>query len=128
MEPAYLFGRYTPKTWKLKVVEIEQSGEVNDSTEQYYQEALHDAAHQSGPEHKDVAEAATYLADLYMFLERYGEAEALYRRALKIYAKALGDESMVYSMALRNLAEALQARGKADEADKMRYQARGIFG
>ncbi|MBX9720441.1 MAG: tetratricopeptide repeat protein, partial [Candidatus Obscuribacterales bacterium] len=75
-----------------------------------------------------VAEASTYLADLYMFLQRYLEAEVHYKRALKIYASSHGEESMIYSMALRNLAEAYSARGKIEEASRLRYQARGIFG
>ncbi len=116
------------KAWRMKVVEIESKREVDDSTEQHYQEALHAAAQACGSDHPEVAEAAGYLADLYMFLERYGEAEALYRRALKIYKNTLGDEHMIYSMALRNLAVVLEVRGKADEAKRLRYEARGIFG
>jgi tetratricopeptide (TPR) repeat protein len=116
------------KTWRMKLVQIETSGEVDELTEQHYQEALHEAAQMNGPDHPDVGEAASYLADLYMFFGRYQEAEILYRRALKIYSSVFGEDHMIYSMALRNLAEALQARGKTNDAHRLRFQARGIFG
>ena len=116
------------KTWRLKVIHNETTCEVDDLTEEKYQDALYEAARQSGANHPDVGEAASYLADLYLYLERYQEAEVLYRRALKIYARAYGNEHMIYSMALRNLAVALQARGKFAESRALRQQARGIFG
>lgn len=116
------------KAWRMKVVEVESKGEIDESTEQLYQEALHEAAQTCGSDHPEFAEAAGYLADLYMFLGRHAEAEALYRRALKIYKNTIGDEHMIYSMALRNLAAVLELRGKADEATRLRYEARGIFG
>lgn len=120
--------RSATKTWRLKVLELESSLEIDESTEHYYQEAMQAAAKECGPDHPEVAEAATYLGDLLMFFKRYVEAEALYRRALKIYGSTFGEDHMIYSMALRNLAAAAEARGKTDEAKKLRYQARDIFG
>lgn len=120
--------RPSQQRWKLKLLQAESTRAVDEDTELIYQDAMHQAIQQVGSEHPDVAEAATYLADLYLFLERYQEAEVLYRRALKIYAATLGKDHMLYSMCLRNLAVALAARGKDEEAIKARSEARGIFG
>ncbi len=123
-----LIERVPKASWKVTLGQAEASREVNHGTEQAYQEALFSATQEFGPEHPDVAEAATYLGDLYLFLERHTEAEILYRRALTIYKKRYGKDHMLYSMALRNLAEVLDARGKDTEAKILRSQARGIFG
>lgn len=120
--------RPAQKRWKIKLVDPENTLRVDEHTEELYQDALHQAAQQVGQDHPDVAEAASYLGDLYMYLERFAEAEALYRRALRIYGNTLGDDHMLYSMSLRNLASCLDARGKQGEALKLRSQARGIFG
>lgn len=128
MEAIPWHDRPAQKRWKVLLVHPETSLKVNENTEQIYQDALHQAVQQVGADHPDVAEAATYLADLYMYLERYAEAEALYRRALKINALTLGDDHMVYSMSLRNLAVCFEARGKKADADNLRRRARGIFG
>lgn len=128
MQPSSARKNSSSKSWRFRLLELESSLELDETTVQCYQEVLYEAAQDCGPEHRDVAEVATHLADLFMILERYLEAEVHYRRALKIYAAALGDEHMIYSMALRNLAEALQARGKTEEAQNLRFQARGIFG
>jgi tetratricopeptide (TPR) repeat protein len=128
MEAIPWHDRPAQKRWKVQLVHAETSLKVDKNTEELYQDALHQAVQQVGHDHPDVAEAATYLADLYMYLERFTEAESLYRRAIKIYALTLGDDHMVYSMSLRNLADCLEARGKRTDAENMRSQARGIFG
>lgn len=128
MEAVPWHDRPAQKRWKVQLVHAETSLKVDKHTEELYREALRDAVRQVGQDHPDVAEAATYLADLYMFLERFAEAESLYRRALKINALTLGDDHMVYSMSLRNLAVCLQAQGKETAAETMRSRARGIFG
>lgn len=125
---AELVQRVPQRSWKIMVIDAESSGEVNHRTEQVYIAALESATLEFGADHLDVAEAATYLADLYLFLERYDEAETLYRKAVAIYRKRFGKEHMLYSMALRNLAEALYALGKETDAKILRSQARGIFG
>ena len=130
--PEWRYRSSSTRAWRLKVLELEserqESGAIDESTEKYYREAMHAAAQQCGPDHPEVAEAATYLADLLMHFQRYVEAEALYRRAMQIYAATHGDEHMVYSMALRNLAVAMKARGKTEAAERLRQQARNIFG
>ncbi len=128
MEAIPWHDRPAQKRWKVQLVHAETSLKVDKNTEELYQDALHQAVQQVGHDHPDVAEAATYLADLYMYLERFTEAESLYRRAIKIYALTLGDDHMVYSMSLRNLAACLEARGKRTDAENTRVQARGIFG
>lgn len=118
----------TTSAWKLKIVEAEKPQEREKELELTYQECLYLTAREKGSVHPAVAEAATFLGDLYINQNRYAEAEALYRRALQIYEKTLGKNHMIYSMALRNLAEALRARGAAEEAEALRLEARGIFG
>lgn len=125
---AELIQRVPKQSWKVSVIEAENSREVTHTTEELYKAALDLAMHECGPDHPDVAEAATYLGDLYLFLERYDDAEVLYRKALDIYRRRFGREHMLYSMALRNLAEVLQSIGKDTEAKILRSQARGIFG
>jgi len=49
-----------------------------------------------GPEHPDTAQSLSNLALLYRFQGKYAEAEALYKRSLEIYEKAVGPNPSRY--------------------------------
>ena len=54
---------------------------------------------------------------------QYAEAEPLYRQALAINQKALGEEHPAYATDLSNLAFVLQATGQYAEAEPLYHQA-----
>ena len=72
-----------------------------------------------GPEHTDVANTLNTLAQLYVVLGQYGEAEVLFKRSLAIFEKAYGPESRNVGVALGNLAVLYQTQGRSAEAEPL---------
>ncbi|MBA2679460.1 MAG: tetratricopeptide repeat protein [Ktedonobacteraceae bacterium] len=58
---------------------------------------------------------------------RYGEAEPLYRRALRIREEQLGGEHPETARSLNNLAELYRVQGKYEEAEPLYRRALKIF-
>lgn len=80
-----------------------------------------------GPNHPDVAEMAAALANLYQSQQRYGEAEALYNRALTIRERALGRNHPEVAQTLNQLAGLYRAQGRTSEADELSRRASSIL-
>lgn len=119
--------RHTPHYRQL-LNQAEASEELSAETEHLYKSALNLAITAVGSVHPDVGEASTYLGDYLMHAERFDEAEKLYRQALHVYQSRYGQDHMLVSMALRNLAEAIHSSGSPEEAKIIRSKARSIFG
>lgn len=77
-------------------------------------------------EHPDLAILANNLAALYADFAQYTRAEPLYRRALKIWEKALGKDHPNVASALNNLAGLLSAQGNYAQADPLYRRAMEI--
>ena len=67
------------------------------------------------------------LADLYRILDRYEEAEPMFKRALAIFEKVLGREHRGVAMSLNGLAQLYVTTGHYEEAESMFKRAIAIF-
>ena len=62
-----------------------------------------------------------------MAMERYEEAEPLYREALEIGRETLGERHPDYAIRLNNLAGLLEATGRYEEAEPLYREALEVF-
>ena len=76
--------------------------------------------------HPDTASCYNNLAVALSDQGKYAEAEAMYRRALAIHLKALGEGHPEIVMSYNNLAETLRDQGKRAEAEAMHRRALAI--
>ena len=79
-----------------------------------------------GPQHPNVATILKNLAGLYSAQGRYGEAEPLYERALRIAKKALGPNHPELAAILENYAALLRKTGYITEAALLELSAKAI--
>ncbi|HZR40476.1 MAG TPA: tetratricopeptide repeat protein, partial [Ktedonobacteraceae bacterium] len=70
-----------------------------------------------GESHPDVATPLTHLADLFVRQGKYEQAEALYRRALRIRQLALGESHPLVITVLSSLATLSQRQKNYLEAE-----------
>jgi tetratricopeptide (TPR) repeat protein len=80
-----------------------------------------------GPNHPEVAERAMALANIYQSQRRYGEAEALYNRALMIRERAFGSTDPEVAGTLDQLAALYRAQGRTRDAEELSARAAAIF-
>ncbi len=80
-----------------------------------------------GPDHPDVAQALTNLAELYRAQGAYERAEPLFERALAISEKALGPDHPNVAALLNNLAALYRAQGAYERAGPLCERALAIF-
>ena len=74
----------------------------------------------------DLAMSLNNLAALYYDETKYAEAEPLYRRALAIWEKALGQDHPNVATSLENYADLLHKIGRDAEASDMEARAKAI--
>uniref|UniRef100_UPI000A752B74 tetratricopeptide repeat protein n=1 Tax=Geitlerinema sp. PCC 9228 TaxID=111611 RepID=UPI000A752B74 len=67
------------------------------------------------------------LAGLYQSQGRYEEAEPLYRQALEMRKRLLGEQHPDVATSLNNLAELYRSQGRYDEAEPLYRQALEMF-
>src|SRR5262245_13081542 len=79
-----------------------------------------------GPDTKETATALNNLANTYVKLARYSEAEPLYRRAIEIHEKLLGKDHPDVATNYNNLAFLLKAQSKYDQAEPLYRRAMEI--
>ena len=91
----------------------------------FAERALELAERRFGPQDPALAQALSNLAYLYLKLNRYGDAEILYGRAVAIYEAAGHHEGALWSV-LQRLAEADRALGRTAEADALLTRVRAI--
>lgn len=72
-----------------------------------------------GRSHVKLLPAMTRLGDLYFALADYANAEQLYWRSLSIACKAYDDGHPVVASSLKQIAEALHAQDRFDEAERL---------
>jgi tetratricopeptide (TPR) repeat protein len=72
-----------------------------------------------GSDHPSTASSLNNLAELYLAMGRYGEAEPLLLRALQIYEAQLGSDHPSTASSLNNLAELYLAMGRHGEAEPL---------
>lgn len=72
-----------------------------------------------GNNHVKLLPALNALADLYLVLADCVNAEKLYWRCLSICCKRYGDQHPLVASSLTNLARALHAQGRDDEAERL---------
>jgi CHAT domain-containing protein len=80
-----------------------------------------------GVTHPDTAMSLNNLALLYRVQGKYGEAELLHARALKIREEKLGTEHPDTAMSLNNLAKVYQEQQKYQEAEKLYLRGLNIY-
>lgn len=89
-----------------------------------YQDELAELARRDhGPSDAKTATALNNLAESYRAAGRYGDAEPLYREALKIGRKIFGTEHPDYALRLSNLSVLLKATGRFEEAEPLSREA-----
>jgi len=81
---------------------------------------------EKGPGEKDLASALNQTAAFLWLNARYKAAEPLYRRALKIHEKVLGEKHPDTAATLNNLALLLHDKGDYDGAEPLYRRAMGI--
>lgn len=112
----------------LMLVQCKTNDAIDELTERMYSQALTEAIREFGQGHPEVATAATNLADLYMFFGSFEPAEELYRMAFEIYGHIYQSDDLRYTIAIRNLADALACMGKQKESDELRKGICSILG
>ena len=80
-----------------------------------------------GPGHPAVANALQNLAKVFFQQHRYGEAEALYSRAVAIMEKSLGPDHPDLIHTLDRYALLLQETKRKSEASAMKVRAKAIL-
>ena len=86
--------------------------------EQLFKRSLAIREKSLGPDHPDVAESLSNLAEVYRAQGKYGVAESLYELSLPILQKTLGPEHPTVATSLNNQAELYQDEGKYSEAEQ----------
>jgi tetratricopeptide (TPR) repeat protein len=79
-----------------------------------------------GPEHPDVAQSLTNLAELYERKGQYAETEPLYKRALAILEKAHGPEHPDLSKTLNSFARSYRVQSRFADAEPLYGRALAI--
>ncbi len=80
-----------------------------------------------GPEHPAVANVLQNLAKVHFQQHRYGEAEALYSRAVVIMEKSLGPNHPDLAQTLGNYALLLERMKRKSEASAVKNQVKEIL-
>jgi len=113
------------KALNQRVIELHRAGKYREAIPlaERYAKAVK-ARH--GPDHPDVANALSNLAQLLQDTNRLAEAEPLYRRALAIDEKSFGAEHPNVARDLNNLAQLLQATSQLAEAEPLMRRALAI--
>jgi len=109
--------RQTHETALALGVALRDHGRLGEAEPQL-RAACRGMARMFGKQHRDVFSCASQLG-LALIEQRPKEAEALFRRAHKGYAKALGPESTATATAALNLAESRKRLGRPDEAEPL---------
>lgn len=81
--------------------------------------ALREAESTSGPNHPDVAECLTTLADFYVSRRQYSLAEPLLQRALVMWETAMGQDHVYVAPSLDNLATFYSLQGQYAKAEEL---------
>lgn len=97
-------------------------GEAESSFKMALQEA-----ETMGDKSPQLPQSLNNLANCYRQQGRFEDAEPLYKRALEIKTRQVGQFSNDLIPILENYAKMLRASGKEREADKMDDKARAIF-
>jgi tetratricopeptide (TPR) repeat protein len=79
-----------------------------------------------GKEHPSLVAPLNDLATTYLKLERLGDADLTYRRAISICRKTLGENHLEYAVLLKNYSVVLRRLGHKREAKKIESQGREI--
>jgi tetratricopeptide (TPR) repeat protein len=95
--------------------------------EPLYQRALAIREQQLGPEHPDVAQTLSNLANLYNRQGQYTKAEPLYQRALAIREQQLGPEHPDVALTLNGLATLYNWQGQHARAEPLHQRALHIW-
>ena len=90
------------------------------------QQYLEESRSKFGDEHREVANAVTWLGGLYHMRGRYAEADPLMRQALAIREKVLGPDHTDVAQALNNLAQNESRQGRYEAAEKLLQRALAI--
>jgi tetratricopeptide (TPR) repeat protein len=102
--------------------------DVIEAAEFNYQRALAVREKALGPNHQEVANSLSKLAQLYHGLRRTSAAEFHFKRALKTYEPALGRKHPGIVRGLERYATFPAATGRSGEAEKYRSRAKEIRG
>lgn len=98
-----------------------------DHAESLFREAVQRLENATGPVHPRIASVLIRLGDFYTSQHKYDEAEEQFRRAMTIYQNTFGDENLDVAICLQHLAEALEAKGRSNEAVQLRDKSRRIL-
>lgn len=80
-----------------------------------------------GSFHADVGEALMNLADFFLGLERFSEAEGCYRQALAVYDGLFGKENLITAMIYRILSEMYLIQSRMPEAQLLQARSAAIL-
>ena len=97
----------------------------NEEAETLFREAV--TALRAGTAHLELAEAQTGLGFVRFARGAYPEAERLFREALAIRRRDLGNEHRLVAETLNNLASVLSRTGRDAESEPMQQEAIAIF-
>ncbi|MBA2398858.1 MAG: tetratricopeptide repeat protein [Bradyrhizobium sp.] len=87
---------------------------------------LRKAAETLGPNHPNVAQALNNLAALYLYQDRYVDAEPLFKRALAAFEKTLGPSHPEIVNVMDNLANLYKAQDRLAEAEQITRRSTAI--
>jgi tetratricopeptide (TPR) repeat protein len=76
-------------------------------------------AEKAGPNHQSVALALNNLAALYLYQDRYADAEPLLKRSVAVFEKALGPNHPEIADVIDNLAEMYKTQGRTADAEPL---------
>ena len=107
----------------LRLADLYRTNGRLDESERLYRRALEDLEARLGPDHPQVARAATGLALIRSIRGDLKEARALHRRALAIRRAAHGPSHGSVAKSLNNLAGLSQETGRLDAAADLLTQA-----
>ena len=91
-----------------------------------YEQLVPELERELGPEHSDITECLTNLAELLWHQGRFTEAEPLFRRVLAVNESTLGPEHRNLAVSLSNLAVLLENEGKYADAEPLYRRALAI--
>ena len=99
-----------------KATELQAAGQYGDAI-LYMRQVLEIEESRSGPNHVNVGQLLSHLANLYRLLGRYADAEPLLQRSLAIQEKALGHDHPHVAISLNDLALLYFNQGRYVDAE-----------
>jgi tetratricopeptide (TPR) repeat protein len=109
-----------------KAMELFRAGRFEASLP-YFQRELDEAEAKFGPDDPSVAVELNNLAEAQRLLDRFDEAEALYRRAVALDEKAGPSNAVGLATSLNNLALVYRGQGRLDEAERAHLRSLNLL-